>query len=57
MKSGGIIALHDIVPGPPEKVGGVPEFWAELTADGVSNEEIVEDWGQGGYGIGVVRVP
>jgi predicted O-methyltransferase YrrM len=57
VKSGGIIALHDIVPGPPEYVGGVPEFWAALTGDGANSEEIVEDWGQGGYGIGVVHVP
>jgi predicted O-methyltransferase YrrM len=57
VKSGGIVAFHDIVPGPPENVGGVPEFWAELTGDGANSEEIVEDWRQGGYGIGVVRVP
>ncbi|HZT92715.1 MAG TPA: class I SAM-dependent methyltransferase [Gaiellaceae bacterium] len=50
---GGIVAFHDIVPGPPEAVGGVPEFWQRVkTADAV---ELVEDWSQGGYGIGVIR--
>jgi len=24
---GGLIALHDIVPGPVESVGGIPSFW------------------------------
>jgi predicted O-methyltransferase YrrM len=25
-----IIAFHDIVPEPPENVGGVPDFWNEI---------------------------
>ncbi|MEM4674909.1 MAG: class I SAM-dependent methyltransferase, partial [Nitrososphaerota archaeon] len=29
VRRGGIIAFHDIVPGPPENVGGVPTFWNE----------------------------
>ena len=55
VRSGSIIAFHDIVPGPPENVGGVPEFWTEIkqNADSV---EIVENWEQGGFGIGVVFV-
>jgi cephalosporin hydroxylase len=53
--SGGLIALHDIVEGPPEAVGEVPRFWRELR--GTGTEEIVADWGQGGYGIGLVRRP
>jgi len=52
---GGMIALHDIVPGPPEKVGGVPKFWSELKTR-FNFIEIVKDWNQGGYGIGVLYV-
>lgn len=53
VKKGGIIAFHDIVPGPKEGVGGVPEFWREIKDD-YDSEEIVEDWDQNGCGIGVV---
>ena len=55
VKKGGIIAFHDVVPGPPENVSGVPEFW-----NGIKNKykhlEIVKDPNQGGYGIGVIFV-
>jgi cephalosporin hydroxylase len=54
----GLIAFHDIVPGPPDAVGGVPVFWQELKkADGFHAEtvELVSDWQQGGLGIGVLR--
>ena len=56
VRSGGMIAFHDIVPGPPERVGGVPRFWRELKQRLPHGKylEIVRDWGQGGYGIGVV---
>ncbi len=50
---GGLIALHDIVPGPEELVGGVPRFWKELAAR-YRTRELVEDWNQGGFGIGLV---
>ena len=33
VRSGGLIALHDIVPGPEGCVGGVPKYWSELKAD------------------------
>jgi predicted O-methyltransferase YrrM len=54
VRPGGLIALHDIVPGPDDAVGGVPRFWAELkrVAD---VQEIVADWRQGGYGIGLIQ--
>jgi predicted O-methyltransferase YrrM len=51
---GGMIALHDIVPGPPVLVGEVPRFWQELKVTHASSHELVEDWQQGGFGIGVV---
>jgi predicted O-methyltransferase YrrM len=54
VRPGGLIAFHDIVDGPPEAVGGVPRFWKELRQR-ISGEEIVADWSQGGYGIGLIR--
>jgi len=55
VREGRIIAFHDIVPGPPENVGGVPKFWNEIRAK-YKQLEIVEDWSQGGCGIGVLYV-
>ena len=56
VRSGGLIALHDIVPGPKACVGGVPRFWSELKADRYDIiDEIVETWEQGGFGVGLVR--
>jgi predicted O-methyltransferase YrrM len=55
VREGGIIALHDIVPGLPENVGGVPKFWGEVKMK-YKHLEIVEDWHQGGYGVGVIYV-
>jgi len=52
----GVIAFHDIVPGPEQLVGGVPRFWKEVK-NSISNAKIVEivkDWDQGGFGIGVI---
>ena len=49
----GIIALHDIVPGPRENVGGVPRFWKEIK-NFHKSREIVKDWNQRGYGIGII---
>jgi predicted O-methyltransferase YrrM len=53
VRKGGLVALHDIVPGRREAVGGVPDFWQEIRTDGAI--EFVEDWAQGGWGIGVLR--
>jgi predicted O-methyltransferase YrrM len=49
----GLIAFHDIVPGPSERVGGAPTFWCEVRDS--TALEFVEDWKQGGYGIGVLK--
>jgi predicted O-methyltransferase YrrM len=54
VRKGGLVAFHDIVPGPVEHVGGVPEFWQHIR-DG-NGLELVDDWGQGGCGIGVLRL-
>jgi predicted O-methyltransferase YrrM len=50
---GGMIAFHDIVPGKREKVGGVPKLWQELRG-GLQHRELVSDWNQGGFGIGIL---
>jgi len=50
---GGITAFHDIVPGPPENVGGVPRFWNEIKHE-FKHTEIVKNWKQRGAGIGVI---
>ena len=54
VRRGGLVAFHDIVPGPVEHVGGVPEFWQHIRD--CNGLEFVDDWGQGGCGIGVVRL-
>jgi predicted O-methyltransferase YrrM len=55
VRPGGIVAFHDIVPGPPENVGGVPGFWRALKQTEPDHEELVESWDQGSAGIGVIR--
>lgn len=50
VKMGGLIALHDIVGGE-----GVPQLWEEIKGAGFDTEEIVEDYGQGECGIGIVK--
>ncbi len=55
VRRGGIIAFHDIVPGLPENVGSVPEFWNQIKAKH-KHLEIVEDCNQGGFGIGVLYI-
>lgn len=51
----GIISFHDIVPGLEENVGGVPKFWSEIKGK-YKHIEFVNDWNQGGYGIGVIYI-
>jgi len=55
VRPGGMIAFHDIVDGANANVGGVPQLWKELSAGRADIEEIVADWSQGGYGIGIIR--
>jgi predicted O-methyltransferase YrrM len=60
VRPGGIVALHDIVPGGPGKhgdPGGVPAFWQELKAENPDAVELVEDWEWGSCGIGLIRRP
>ena len=53
--SGGIIALHDIVPGPPEYVGGVSKFWKEVKRK-FNHMEFVRNKKQQRFGIGILYV-
>jgi predicted O-methyltransferase YrrM len=53
MKENGIMAFHDIVPGSIEVVGGAPTFWNEIKQK-YNHIELVKDWTEGGYGIGVI---
>jgi predicted O-methyltransferase YrrM len=55
VKKGGMIAFHDIVPGNFDSVGGVPRYWNEIKPVH-SSYEIVEDWNQDGYGIGILYI-
>jgi predicted O-methyltransferase YrrM len=62
VRPGGIIVFHDIVPDFKTRygiettsyVGGVPQFWKEIKASHSRVEELVEDSGQDGYGIGIL---
>jgi cephalosporin hydroxylase len=58
VRSGGLVAFHDIVPFPeqPERVGGVPRLWQELKKS-YETEEFVESWSQCGSGIGLLLIP
>ena len=53
VKKGGVIAFHDIVPGPPQLAGEVHRLWPEIKGN-YEHKEFVEDWNQGGAGLGVV---
>ena len=56
VNEGGLIAFHDIAPrGEARRVGQVPIFWSEVK-QAHSFEEIMENRGQTGYGIGVIAV-
>jgi predicted O-methyltransferase YrrM len=56
VRPGGLIAMHDIVPGPTHLAGGVPTFWQEIRTS-YECAEFVSAWNQQGFGIGVVVVP
>ncbi len=53
VRGGGIIALHDVVPGPEENVGGSPDFWSEI-AGRLGGYVIKSDASQRCYGIGII---
>ncbi|HYL35388.1 MAG TPA: class I SAM-dependent methyltransferase [Bryobacteraceae bacterium] len=53
VRSGGLVALHDIVKHAAHYGVGVDRLWAELKA-AHRHVEIVEDWAQGSCGIGII---
>ncbi len=53
VKVGGIIAFHDIYPGPAKDNVGVLEFWSECRKH-FNYKEIIKDFQQGSHGIGVI---
>lgn len=65
VRAGGLVVLHDIVPDfrtrygveTSSDTGGVPRFWELIKLAGAEVTEIVEDGGQDGYGIGILRWP
>lgn len=65
VRSGGLVALHDIVPDAETRgrgksasySGGVHRFWKELKENNSSAVELIDDPDQDGFGIGVVTIP
>ena len=55
VRTGGLIALHDIQPHSRGWGGDVPRFWLEIKGD-YDSLEIIDDRRQNGFGIGVLRV-
>lgn len=63
VRPGGVIVFHDIVPdyharyglATKSNAGGVPQFWQEIKAAHNDVEEIVEDYEQDGFGIGLLH--
>lgn len=53
VRRNGIIAFHDINPGPKENVGTVPEYWQKLKQNYTHYEFVAGD--PKGYGIGIIR--
>lgn len=55
VRPGGIIAFHDIVARQPFETNQVARLWQHLKDD-PSAEEFIDDPGQLGFGIGILRV-
>lgn len=56
VRSGGVIAFHDIAPnGDRQYTGGVPIFWKEIK-DSYKIKEFIKDENQRGFGIGLIFV-
>jgi predicted O-methyltransferase YrrM len=55
VRPGGIIAFHDILEKQPVPDNQVYYFWKEIKKSN-NTEEFVKDYGQTGFGIGIIRV-
>lgn len=56
VRPGGIIAFHDIVENQPLPTNQVYHLWKRIKHE-YSSQEFVNDPGQCGFGIGIVRMP
>lgn len=56
VRPGGIIAFHDIVENQPLETNQVYYLWKRIKEEGADTMEFVNDPGQCGFGIGIVRV-
>jgi cephalosporin hydroxylase len=56
VRPGGIIAFHDIIENQPLPDNEVFHFWKKLKP-GHAVEEFIDNPGQCGFGIGIIRVP
>jgi cephalosporin hydroxylase len=56
VRPGGIVAFHDIVESQPFATNQVYNLWKRLRLE-QQTEEFIQDPGQSGFGIGMVRVP
>ncbi len=56
VRPGGIIAFHDIIENQPLASNQVYFFWEKLKRQRLNMEEFIDDPGQCGFGIGIIRV-
>lgn len=54
VRTGGLVAFHDICPNSVDKTCGVDRFWREIRTK-YKNREFIQNLDQGGYGIGVLE--
>ena len=57
VRKGGLIAFHDIAEKQDQPGNEVQHFWKRLKEEEPATEEFIEDRGQTGFGIGLVRAP
>jgi predicted O-methyltransferase YrrM len=54
VKKAGFIIFHDIVPNRSDASCEVSQFWQQIKAS-YEYREIVQDWNQGGFGLGLIN--
>ncbi|MDP6541793.1 MAG: class I SAM-dependent methyltransferase, partial [Phycisphaerales bacterium] len=55
VRKGGLVAFHDIVDNQPLEMNQVQHFWKKVKNQ-YEHYELIDDIGQSGYGIGVIRI-
>jgi predicted O-methyltransferase YrrM len=56
VRAGGIVAFHDICSDPAQPDLEVPRLWEDLRT-ACASEELIQDRGQAGYGLGLLYLP